>query len=174
MPVFKSEFERKSDDLRSQIEALRQNLDDVLSSYNRLLGVGTDVVAQMQGPMTSAARTVRSSVEDAADALPSPGGFSWWIPVAIVGAIGAAIWAFNTFFPREAQDFSNQFSQTAQQMGNQVSQSAQQMGNQVSQTADQLQNQVAQSNPMQNQFGGQGAGRPSNFGPNETTFGEQR
>jgi hypothetical protein len=172
--VFKSEFERKSDDLRSQIEALRQNLDDILASYNRLLGVGTDVVMQAQAPVTSAVRTVKSSVEDVADALPSAGGFSWWVPVAIVGAIGAAIWAFNTFFPREAQDFGDQFSQTAQQMGHQVSDTAQYMGTQASQTADQLQNQVAQSNPMQNQPGGPGAGRPSNFGQNETTFGEQR
>lgn len=170
----RSDFEHRADQLRSQIENLRQSMDDVLSSYNRLLGVGTDVVAQAQGPVTSAARTVRSSVEDVTDALPSMGKMNWWIPIAIVGAIGAAIWVFNTFFADQAQELGDQFSQTTQQMGDQISQTAQQVGNQVSQTAEGLQNQFAPSNATRDQFGANPSNPSSTFGQGQTTFGEQR
>lgn len=170
----RSDLEHRADQLRSQIENLRQSLDDVLSSYNRLLGVGTDVVSQAQAPVASAARTVRSSVEDMTDALPSVGRINWWIPVAVVGAIGAAIWVFNAFFADQAQELGDQFSQTAQQVGTQMSQTAQQVGNQVSQTAEGLQSQFTPSNPTRDQLGSNPSGGSMMHGRNQTTFGEQR
>lgn len=148
----KTELERKADQLRSQIETLRQSMDDVLSSYNRLIGVGADAVSQAQRPVTSMAQQVRSNVADVADSMPTVGGFSWWIPLAFVGAIGAGIWAFNHFFPREADN----------------------LGSQVNQTADQFQNQFAQSNPTRDQFSGYQSGGSESFGTSSTTFGEQR
>lgn len=162
-PVARTDLERKADQLRSQIETLRQSMDDVLSSYNRLIGVGADAVAQAQRPVTSMAQQVRSNVADVADSVPTVGGFSWWIPVALVGAIGAGIWAFNHFFPREVDNLGDQFSQTANQMGGPVSQAA-----------DQFQSQFAQGNPTRDQFSGYQSGGSGSFGQSETTFGEQR
>lgn len=160
----KSDFQRKADQVRSQIENLRENMDDVLSSYNRLIGAGADMVSQAQGPMRSMARSVRGSVEDVTDSLPTPSGFSWWIPVAVVGAIGLGIWAFNTFFPQTADQLGDQFSQTAQQVGNQVSQTANQMQSQVAQTANQAREQFSNST----------TGNQPSYGQGQTTFGERR
>src|SRR5438105_11456703 len=105
----KSDFERRADQLRAQTEALRENMDELLKGYNRLLGAAGDFVTQSQKPVTEFARQARGNVENVADTF-SETGFAWWIPIAAIGFIGAAYWFFTMFFPRAANETRDQFS----------------------------------------------------------------
>jgi len=93
--VPKSDFERKAEQLRSQIEDVRSNLDDLLKNYNKFLAGGADWIAQAQRPVAQAARQARENVESAGGEL-AEAGIPWWVPVAVVGAIGIGIWLINT------------------------------------------------------------------------------
>jgi hypothetical protein len=84
---------RKIDQLRSQIDDVRHNVDDLVRSYNRVMATATDMMSETQRRL---AKQARESLEEAAEGMPE-GGFSWWIPVAVIGAIGAGIWLYNTF-----------------------------------------------------------------------------
>jgi len=110
---FRSQLEdvwnkRKVDQLRSQIDDVRRNVDDLVKSYNRVMSTATDMLGDTQRRM---AKQARESLEEATEEMPE-GGFSWWIPVAVLGAIGAGIWLYNNFLsgapeaPR--QPFTNQ------------------------------------------------------------------
>jgi hypothetical protein len=94
--VAKSDFERKADQLRSQIEDVRSNLDDLLKNYNRFLASGSEWLAQAQKPVAQAARQARENVESAGEGL-TEAGIPWWIPLAVVGVIGIGVWLYNTF-----------------------------------------------------------------------------
>lgn len=91
----KSDFERKAEQLRSQIEDLRSNLDDVLKNYNKFLASGAEWFTQAQKPVAQAAQKARENVEQAGEGL-TEAGIPWWVPVAVVGAIGIGAWIYNT------------------------------------------------------------------------------
>ena len=105
----RSDFERRADQLRAQTEALRENMDELLKGYNRLLGAAGDFVTQSQKPVTEFARQARGNVENVADSF-SETGFPWWIPVAVIACVGAAYWFFTMFFPRTADETRDQIS----------------------------------------------------------------
>lgn len=86
----KSDLERKTEQIRDQIEDVRANLDDVLRNYNKLIAAGTDWFASAQGQVSRAARQARGNVEEVGEGL-AEAGVPWWIPVAVVAAIGGAI-----------------------------------------------------------------------------------
>jgi hypothetical protein len=99
---------RKLDQLRSQIDDVRHNVDELVRSYNRVMGTATDMLGETQRRM---AKQARESLEGAAEGV-SEGGFSFWIPVAVLGAIGAGVWLYNTFMTgapeAQRQPFTNQ------------------------------------------------------------------
>jgi hypothetical protein len=94
-PVTKSDFEKRVGQLRTQIEDVRDNLDELLKSYNRLMEGGAVLVTQAQKPVASAARQARQDVENVAGNI-SEANIPWWVPVAVVGVIGAGVWLYNT------------------------------------------------------------------------------
>ena len=83
---------RKVDQLGSQVDELRRNMDDLVKSYNRVMSTGADVLGETQRRL---AKQARVSVEEATGGM-AKGGFSWWVPVAILGVIGAAYWLYNS------------------------------------------------------------------------------
>jgi hypothetical protein len=85
---------RKVDQLRSQIEDLRHSLDEVGKNYNRVMGTGSELLGDTQRRM---ARQAGERFEEIGGQLTGEGGFSWWIPVAVLGFIGAAAWLYNQF-----------------------------------------------------------------------------
>ena len=113
---FRSQLEdvwnkRKVDQLRSQIDDVRRNVDDLVKSYNRVMATATDMLGESQRRM---AKQAKESLEEASEGLPEA-GFSWWIPVAVIGAIGAGIWLYNNVIsgisgapPAQRQPFPNQ------------------------------------------------------------------
>lgn len=84
---------RKVDRLRSQVDELRRNTDDLVNSFNRVMSTGADVLGETQRRL---AKQARESVEEATGGMAAKGGFSWWVPVAILGVIGAAYWLYNS------------------------------------------------------------------------------
>ncbi len=82
---------RKVDQLRGQIDDLRRNIDDLVKSYNRVLTTGADLLGETQQKL---ARQARESMVEVTEQV-GERGFSWWIPVAVIGAIGAAVWIYN-------------------------------------------------------------------------------
>src|SRR5258708_12595201 len=78
----------KVDQLRRQVDEVRRNMDDLVKSYNRVMSTGADVLGETQRRL---AKQARVSVEEVTGGM-AEGGFSWWIPVAILGVIGAAYW----------------------------------------------------------------------------------
>src|SRR5689334_13415625 len=94
---FRSQLEdvwnkRKVDQLRSQVDDLRRNMDDLVKSYNRVMSTGADVLGETQRRL---AKQARESVDEATEGM-AERGFSWWVPVAILGVIGAAYWLYNS------------------------------------------------------------------------------
>ena len=116
--VGKSDFERKAEQLRSQLETMQESFDDITKNYTNLRSMGADWLAQAQKPIASTIRQVREKVEDAPDGIMGT-GIRWWIPVAVVGIIGAGVWVYNTFFAPVAEQMPNNFSTYAS--GNQSS-----------------------------------------------------
>ena len=86
----RSDLERRTEQIREQIEDLRANLDDVLRNYNKLVAVGADWFASAQGQVSRAARQAKGNVEEVGEEL-AEAGVQWWVPVAVVAAIGGAI-----------------------------------------------------------------------------------
>ena len=113
----RSEFERRADQLRTQMETLRESADELVKGYNRFLTAAGDFVNQAQRPMMDFARQARGNVERVREETTSPGpGFAWWMPVAALCAIGCGYWLFTTFFPRAAEERRDQFSSTFNNM----------------------------------------------------------
>lgn len=98
---------RKVDQLRNQIDELRQNVDDLVKSYNRVMATGTDLLGETQRRLT---RQAREGVEGVSENVMGEQGFSWWIPVAILGAIGAAAWLYNMFAAGAAEESRPRFT----------------------------------------------------------------
>jgi hypothetical protein len=103
---FRSQLEdvwnrRKVDQLRSQVDDLRGSMDDLVKSYNRVMSTGAELLGETQRRLTS---QVRSFVDEEAHGMPT-GGFSWWVPVMVLGAIGAAYWLYKMMIanPPEAR-----------------------------------------------------------------------
>jgi hypothetical protein len=117
--VAKSDFERKAEQFRSQIEDLRSSLDDLLNNYNKLLPAGAALVASLPGPMKQMAQQAGEEAENVGENL-TPGGFSWWVPVAVVGAIGIGAWLYNTMMSG-SQSNTPSGSESSSQFGSQSS-----------------------------------------------------
>lgn len=83
----------KADQLRSQIDDLRHNVDDLTKNYNRLLTTGAAMVTETQRVVT---QKTRDGIEEATQNLENQ-GFAWWMPVAILGAIGLVAWLYRKF-----------------------------------------------------------------------------
>lgn len=101
----RSDLERRTEQIRDQIEDLRANLDDVLRNYNKLVAVGADWFASAQGQVSRAARQAKGNVEEVSEEL-AAAGVPWWVPVAVVAAIGGAIALANMlgFFGRRESE----------------------------------------------------------------------
>src|SRR5713226_6094102 len=76
------------------MEDLRGNLDDVLKSYNRLVNMSADWLTQAQRPVMKAAQRARENVEEMGEGFTGM-GIPWWIPVAVLGFVGAGVWIYN-------------------------------------------------------------------------------
>jgi hypothetical protein len=100
--VAKTDFEKMSDQLRSQLEDLKSGIDDVLKNWNRFQAKGMEWMGQSENPMAKAARQARMSVEDVGEGW-SAQGFPWWTPLAVVGVVGAGIWLYNMLTARGTQ-----------------------------------------------------------------------
>jgi hypothetical protein len=101
---FRSQLEdvwnkRKIDQLRSQLDDLRGNVDELVKSYNRFMTTSADTFGETQRRLAGQAR----EVADEATAGMSTGGFSWWIPVLVLGAIGAAYWLYTMMFANQSE-----------------------------------------------------------------------
>src|SRR5262249_16783587 len=112
MEQFRSQLEgvwdkRKVDQLRSQIDDVRHNVDDLVKSYNRVMSSATDLLGDTQRRL---AKRARESFEGSTGEV-SEGGLWWWIAVAVLAAIGAGIWLYNTFMTgapeMQRQPFTN-------------------------------------------------------------------
>src|SRR6516162_11766411 len=57
---------RKIDQLRSQIDDVRHNVDELVRSYNRVMGTATDMLGETQRRM---AKQARESLEGAAEGV---------------------------------------------------------------------------------------------------------
>ncbi len=99
----KSDFERKAEQFRNQIEDLRSNLDDALKSYNKLMSSSADWLTMAQRPIASTMQQAKNEVENV-------GGIPWWIPVAVVGVIGIGYWLYNTFFAPVSEQMQQPFA----------------------------------------------------------------
>jgi hypothetical protein len=93
---FRSQIEdvwskRKVDQMRSQVDDLRGSVDDLVKNYNRVMSTGADLMGETQRRLTS---QVREMADEATSGI-TTGGFSWWIPVLVLGAIGAGYWLYN-------------------------------------------------------------------------------
>jgi hypothetical protein len=74
--VAKTDFEKRAEQIRSQIEDLRESIGDWLATAQ----------AQMARSTRQARRGLRETGEEISEA-----GIPWWVPVAVVGVIGIAI-----------------------------------------------------------------------------------
>ena len=91
----KSSLEKKSNELRAQMDDVRNTLDDLVKRQNRLLSTGADWLTEAQGSVADMAKHARESVEGVTEGS-SEGGFPWWAPVALLGVIGIAVFLYNT------------------------------------------------------------------------------
>jgi hypothetical protein len=82
---------RKADTFRKQIEELRDSIDDTIKAYNKVMTTGSELIGEAPSRFARQARETLGG----ANMPEEEGGFSWWVPVAIVGAVGAAIWLYN-------------------------------------------------------------------------------
>lgn len=120
--VTKSAFERQADQMRSQIDSLRSSVEELQHNYNRWMSNPSQFLNQASAPVSMAARTAKSTVESAAEDL-SQTKFSWWMPVAAIGVIGAGVWIYNMLSPRTMHQVSHEAQHAMHQirhMGNEM------------------------------------------------------
>jgi hypothetical protein len=158
--VAKSEFESKAEQLRSQIEDLRSSLDDLLNSYNKLLPAGAALISSLPSSMKQMAQQAGAEAENVGENL-TPGGFSWWVPVAVVGAIGIGAWLYNTLMSG-SQSNAPSGSESSTQFG---SQSGMRSGSQPS---------GSEPHPPPTSFTNYQAGNQPPFTSTESPFNEPR
>jgi len=97
--VAKSDFEKRAEQIRDQLEDLRESIGDWL----------TTAQTQMTRTTRHARRGLRETGEEIAEA-----GVPWWVPVAVVGAIGMAIAVakmMGMFGMREGEEARERFAQ---------------------------------------------------------------
>ncbi len=85
----KTDFEKRAEQIRAQIEDLRESIGDWLATAQH----------QMARSTRQARRGLRETGEEISEA-----GIPWWVPVAVIGVIGIAIALANmmgTFGMRE-------------------------------------------------------------------------
>lgn len=87
----KSEFERKADQIRSQIEDLRDSLDDILHSYDRLTQSSAELFTKTQKQVKGAARHAQENVGEELGRM----GIPWWVPVAAIAVVGIGLAVLN-------------------------------------------------------------------------------
>jgi hypothetical protein len=90
----KSAFEKKSNEFKSQLQDVRDSLDDLMKSYNRLLSTGSEWLAVAPQPVAQIAKQARQNVEEATGGM-TGGRMAWWTPLAVLGGIGVAMWLYN-------------------------------------------------------------------------------
>lgn len=94
----KSDFEKRAEQIRDQLDELRENIGDWLSTAQ----------TQMTRTTRHARRGLRETGEEMAEA-----GVPWWLPVAVIGAIGIAIAVANKmgiFGMREGEETREHFA----------------------------------------------------------------
>ena len=92
----KSDFERKTEQLLSQMEDLRSNLEDWIG------------IAQIQ--MSRATRKARRGLREAGEEF-AEAGIPWWVPVAAIAVIGIGIAVANMFGMRVGEEEREEFAQ---------------------------------------------------------------
>ncbi|HLH73052.1 MAG TPA: hypothetical protein VKX96_07190 [Chloroflexota bacterium] len=95
----KTDFERRANQIRAQIEDLRDSLDDILGNYNGLMASITDFLEQARKQMRGVAQQAQQNASEVSEGLAKM-GFSWWLPVAIIAAVGIGIAVFNSMRPQ--------------------------------------------------------------------------
>jgi hypothetical protein len=113
--VTKSAFERQAEQMRSQIDAMLSSMEDLQRNYNRWVSNPSQFFGQAGVPVSQAARTARRTVENASEEL-SHGNFPWWVPVAAIGVIGAAVWIYNMLSPRVEHEITHEARHAMHQM----------------------------------------------------------
>lgn len=127
--VTKSAFERQAEQMRSQIEAMLNSMEDLQRNYNRWMSNPSQFLGPAGVPVSQAARTARKTVESATEEL-SQGNFSWWVPIAAIGVIGAAVWIYNMLSPRTQREMTHEARHAMHQMRHMGSEmTGTQMGN---------------------------------------------
>jgi len=96
--VAKSEFERRADQIRSQIEDLRQSLDELIHHYSGPTAIGTSAFDVAGKQVQGVARQAQENVSDVSEGLAKM-GIPWWLPVAILGAVGIGVAVYNSMRP---------------------------------------------------------------------------
>src|SRR5260370_29353749 len=90
----KSAFEKKSNEFKSQLQDVRDSLDDLMKSYNRLLSTGSEGLAVAPQPVARMAKQARENVEEATGGI-TGGRMAWWTPLPVLGGIAVAMWLYN-------------------------------------------------------------------------------
>lgn len=94
---------RKADLLRGQIDDVRRSVDDLVKSSNRAMATGSEILADTQRRIGRQASEMVGETGEGGE-----GGFSWWIPIAILGAVGAAAWLYNMSKSGGTEDMRSQ------------------------------------------------------------------
>lgn|GEM_PF-7081375 len=115
----KSDFERTAEQLRSQIDALRGNIDDLQRNYTRWINHPSQFFESAGEPVSSAARKAEKAMKNAAEDITSS-GIPWWAPVAAIGFIAAGVWIYNMLSPRTEHQVAHEAHRVMHEMNNQM------------------------------------------------------
>jgi len=113
--VTKSAFERQAEQMRSQIDSMLSSMEDLQRNYNRWMNNPSQFLSQAGVPVSQMARTAQKTVENATEDL-SQGNFPWWVPVAAIGVVGAAVWIYNMLSPRTEHEITHEARHAAREM----------------------------------------------------------
>ena len=112
----RSEFERKSDQISSQLEDIRGRLGDITSSYQSLISRGRDQLDTATSQARSKVADARSGLGDLnmpvnlQNKMPSmPMGMQWWMPLVAIAAVILAVMIGRRMFAADSIDDVNQF-----------------------------------------------------------------
>jgi hypothetical protein len=104
----KSAFEKKSNEFKAQLQDVRNNLDDLMKSYNRLLSTGSEWLAVAPQPVARIAKQARENVDEATGGM-IQGPMAWWTPLAVLGGIGVTMWLYNKLTSGAATETRGQY-----------------------------------------------------------------
>jgi len=117
-----SDFQNRAEQLRGQIDTVRANFDDLLASYSKLVGAGSDWLTQAREGVQSGLGL--SQARDDAQSTLGEDSNNWWIPVALLGGIGIGVAIMSIFFPRTVERTMDQMRDTYDQARTQLSNAA--------------------------------------------------